>query len=264
MRPPLVWISVAFGAGLWAGLGSLGAWGAGMWAVGASVLIVALSVARQAPVGAAIGLMGVAGLLWGAAAVREQDATCAGRWTAGGKAGDAAGERGRVRAVAVRLADPAPADGGLVEARVESGRCGGALSIRWPASYPARGGTLWLVAGRWIGDARRGVLVARRVRQLDGEAQGRGALRDRLARRTTELFGARAPLVAALVFAPNAALDPDVRERYARSGLAHILSISGLHVGFLAAWLPLILPRLRLSPRAPAGAAAAPLGAHLC
>src|SRR5947208_3522285 len=137
MRPPLVWISVAFGAGLWAGLGSLGAWGAGRWAV----------------------------------------------------------------------------------------------------------------AGRWIGDARRGVLVARRVRQLDGEAQGRGALRERLARRTTELFGARAPLVAALVFAPNAALDPDVRERYARSGLAHILSISGLHVGFLAAWLALILRRLGLSPR---------------
>src|SRR2546426_1065388 len=185
MRPPLVWISVAFGAGLWAGLGSLGAWGVGMWAVGASVLIGALSVARQAPAGAAVGFMGGAG-----------------------------GRAGRAR-------------------------------------------------GGWIGDARRGVLVARRVRQLEGEAQGRGALRDRLARRTTELFGARAPLVAALVFAPNAALDPDVRERYARSGLAHILSISGLHVGFLAAWLALILRRLGLSPGARAGAAASLLVAYL-
>src|SRR3989441_4597530 len=208
MRPPLVWISVAFGAGLWAGLGSLGAWGAGMWAVGASVLIVALAVARQAPVGAAIGLMGVAGLLWGAAAVREQDATCAGRWTAGGKAGDAAGERGRVRAVAVRLADPAPADGGLVEARVESGRCGGALSIRWPASYPARGGTRWLVAGRWIGDTRRGVLVARRVRQLDGEAQGRGALRGPPPRRTKGVFRAPGPPRAAPLVSPPTAPRP--------------------------------------------------------
>src|SRR2546430_8108198 len=147
MRPPLVWISVAFGAGLGAGLGSWGVWGGGMWAVGASVLSVGLGVARQAPVGAAIGLMGVAGLLWGAAAVREQDATCAGRWTAGGKAGDAAGERGRVRAVAVRLADPAPADGGLVEARVESGRCGGALGICWPAAPPPPGGGLWVAGG---------------------------------------------------------------------------------------------------------------------
>src|SRR5256712_9767155 len=138
MGPRLVWSSVGFGAGLCAGLGSLGAWGAGMWAVGASVLIVALAVARQAPVGAAIGVMGVAGLLWGAAAVREQDARCAGRWTGGGRTGDTAGEGGRVRAVVVRLADPAPADGGLVEARVEAGPCGGALSIRWPASHPAR------------------------------------------------------------------------------------------------------------------------------
>src|SRR5437870_9161382 len=154
MRPPLVWISVAFGAGLCAGLGSLGAWGAGMWAVGASVLIVALAVARQAPVGAAIGLMGVAGLLWGAAAVREQDATCAGRWTAGGKAGDAAGERGRVRAVAVRLADPAPADGGLVEARVESGCCGGGRRIRWPGAPPPRGGARWRVGGGGVGGRR--------------------------------------------------------------------------------------------------------------
>src|SRR2546428_3319853 len=149
MRPPLVWISVAFGAGLCAGLGSLGAWGAGMWAVGASVLIVALSVARQAPVGAAIGLMGVAGLLWGAAAVREQDATCAGRWTAGGRAEDAAGEGGRVRAVVVRLADPAPADGGLVEARVESGRCGGGLGVCRPAGHlPRRGAPGVFARGR--------------------------------------------------------------------------------------------------------------------
>src|SRR2546425_2264599 len=148
MRPPLVWISVAFGAGLWAGLGSLGAWGVGMWAVGASVLIGALSVARQAPVGAAIGLMGVAGLLWGAAAVREQDATCAGRWTAGGKAGDAAGEGGRVRAVVVRLADPAPADGGLVEARVESGRCGGGRGLWRAAGFSPRRGARSRGAGR--------------------------------------------------------------------------------------------------------------------
>src|SRR2546422_4736211 len=130
MQPPLLWISVAFGAGLWAGLGALGAWGVGMWGVAVGGLVVALGVARQAPVGAAIGLMGVTGLLWGAAAVREQGATCRGRRTAG--------EGARVRAVVVRLADPAAEDGGLVEARGESGRCGGALSMRWPAAYPAR------------------------------------------------------------------------------------------------------------------------------
>ena len=50
---------------------------------------------------------------------------------------------------------------------------------------------------------------------------------------------------------------------YARAGLAHILSISGLHVGFLAAWLGLVLRRLGLSPRARAGAAALLLFGYL-
>src|SRR5207245_1670427 len=127
-----------------------------------------------------------------------------------------------------------------------AGRGAGRERALWRGAEHSLAGVLSRARGG--GEARRGVLVARRVRQLDGEAQGRGALRDRLARRTTELFGARAPLVAALVFAPNAALDPDVRERYARSGLAHILSISGLHVGFLAAWLALLLRKLGLRP----------------
>jgi len=81
------------------------------------------------------------------------------------------------------------------------------------------------------------VLVARRVKLLDAVPRGRGALRDRVMTRARALFGSRAPLVAALVIAPNAPLEPEVRERYARSGLAHLLSISGLHVGFLAVWL---------------------------
>jgi competence protein ComEC len=91
--------------------------------------------------------------------------------------------------------------------------------------------------------------VVRRAHALDPVPRGRGALRDALAVRSTLLFGARAPIVNALVFAPNARLDSDIRERYVRSGLAHLLSISGLHVGFLAAWLALILGKLHLAAR---------------
>src|SRR5947208_2291977 len=184
--------------------------------------------------------MGVAGLLWGGATLRERAATCEGRWQAA--------EEG-ARAAIVRLSDPAPDSGGPVAADVVAGACGGALRLRWPDGIPAAGGTTWVVAGRWVGSYDRGVLVVRRAKLLDGEPRGRGALRGRLAARSAALFGRRAPLVDALVFAPNAALDPDVRERYARSGLAHILSISGLHVGFLAAWLALILRNLGLSAR---------------
>jgi len=105
--------------------------------------------------------------------------------------------------------------------------------------------------------------VVRRVRQLDPVPRGRGAVRDGLAQRTAALFGSRAPLVDALVFAPRIDLDAAVRERYARSGLAHILSISGLHVGFLAAWLALLLAKLRLPRRARMGTAAVVLVLYL-
>jgi competence protein ComEC len=119
------------------------------------------------------------------------------------------------------------------------------------------------VAGRWVGRDDPGVLIIRRALAIDREPRGRGAVCDRLAERTAALFGSRAPLVDALVFAPRVELDAAVRERYARSGLAHILSISGLHVGFLAAWLALILAKLGLSPHARMAAAALSLCLYL-
>jgi len=241
MRPPILFITVAFAFGLFLGEGGTGK---GEGYVAALVLVAAFCLARRAPLGATIGVMSVAGMLWGGAAAREQEATCAGRWTAGDKAGE-----GRTRAAIIRLLDPAQDSGRVVDADVVAGPCGGALRLRWPDGIPAAGGTTWVVAGRWVGSDDRGVLVVRRAKLLDAQARGRGAVRGRLAARSAALFGRRAPIVDALVFAPNAALDPDVRERYARSGLAHILSISGLHVGFLAAWLGLILRKLSLSPR---------------
>ena len=147
------------------------------------------------------------------------------------------------------MADP----GGLAEGVVEGGSCSGALRIRWPKGHAAAGGTGWVVAGRWLGEGDRGVLVARRVRPLDTVARGRGALRDRIARRAVALFGTRAPLVEALVTARRSDLDPALRERFARAGLAHLLVISGLHVGFVAAWLALLLRWLHLPLRARLG-----------
>src|SRR5881628_2888176 len=235
MRPPILFLTVAFGVGLWAGLDPFVFAGAALWGVALPLIAAAACLAARAPLGAAVGIMGVAGLLWGTAAVREREATCTGRWAAGEKAGE-----GRTRAVIVRLADPAPAQGGIVDADVLSGACAG--------SGGGGGG---------------GVLVVRRTRALDLVPHGRGALRDALAARSTELFGTRAPIVNALVFAPNARLDSEIRERYVRSGLAHLLSISGLHVGFMAAWLALILGKLHLAARARFGAMAVLLLGYL-
>lgn len=240
MRPLILWIAIAFGAGLWAGLASFAGWVAAVpLATGVALLH------RRAPAAAAAGIAALAGMAWGAAALREQAAGCAGRWSreAGG---------GSTRAAMVRLADPAPAAGGVVEGRAQGGPCGGGgtIRLRWPEAMPARGGTVWLVAGRWLGTAERGVLVVRRARELDRESRGRGALRDRVAARSAALFGSRAPLVDALVIARRAELDPRLRERYTRSGLAHLLSISGLHVGFLAGWIAVLLRLARLAPSA--------------
>src|SRR6185437_10935544 len=258
MRPPILFLTVAFGVGLWAGLDPFVFPGAALWGVAVSLVAASAWLARRAPLGAAVGIMGVAGMLWGAAAVREKEATCTGRWTAGLTA-----REGYTRAAIVRLADPAPASGGIVDAEALGGTCGGSVRLRWPEDRAARGGTTWVVAGRWSSEGGRGLLMVRRVRALDPVPRGRGALRDALAAKSVELFGARAPIVNALVFAPNARLDSAIRERYVRSGLAHLLSISGLHVGFIAAWLTLILGKLHLTARARFGATAVILLGYL-
>src|SRR5205809_2969443 len=215
MRPPILFLTVAFGVGLWAGLDPFvfpgrALPGGAVWVVGLAVLAGAAWLARRAPLGAAVGIMGVAGMLWGTAAVREREVTCNGRWTAGVRARENAGE-GHTRAAIVRLADPAPAQGGVVDADVLPGACAGSVRLRWPEGTGARGGTTWVVAGRWTGaggggGGGGGVLVVRRTRALDLVPHGRGALRDALAARSTELFGTRAPIVNALVFDPNESL----------------------------------------------------------
>src|SRR5580765_8799757 len=101
--------------------------------MGLPVLLGAAMLSRRTPLGAACGVMFVAGGLWGGAALRARSASCAGRWTVG------------TRAAVVRLRDPAPAAGGIVTGDVQAGSCRGSLTLRWPAGRPARGGTAWVV-----------------------------------------------------------------------------------------------------------------------
>ncbi|MGH7529109.1 MAG: hypothetical protein ACREMN_01895, partial [Gemmatimonadales bacterium] len=125
MRPPILYLTVAFAAGLVAGLN-----GAELRVTALPVFLGALVLSRRAPLGAALGVMFAAGTLWGGAAVRERQATCAGLW------GSGKGDAGRVtRAALVRLTDPVPAAGGTVEGDVHGGSCGGTLRIRWPQGY---------------------------------------------------------------------------------------------------------------------------------
>src|SRR5439155_24634696 len=113
MRPPILFLTVAFGVGLWAGLDPFVFAGAALWGVALSLIAAAACLAARAPLGAAVGIMGVAGLLWGTAAGRGRGATCTGRWAAGGNAGE-----GRTRPVRLGLAEPAAASGGVAWSEV--------------------------------------------------------------------------------------------------------------------------------------------------
>ena len=81
----------------------------------------------------------------------------------------------------------------------------------------------------WGAGRRSGVEAAHAA---DGPA---AAWRSRLLERLDTLYGARAPVVAALALAETRELDRGLREDFARSGTTHLLSISGFHVGVVAA-----------------------------
>ena len=125
MRPPILAVSAGFASGLWVALAS---WGGTEWpcilALGAAV------TARRTPVAAAAAVAAAAGWIWGAGALRDFNATCAGRWSVAPAA---------TRAAVLVLLDPVT-DGGTVEARVSAAAaaerfaCGGQPGLRRAAA----------------------------------------------------------------------------------------------------------------------------------
>ncbi len=78
------------------------------------------------------------------------------------------------------------------------------------------------------------------------------------------LYGPRdAPLARALVIADEDDIPPEVRDAYADAGLVHALSVSGLHVGIVAAALALALHAARLPPTVAAVAGSLAVGAYV-
>ncbi len=100
--------------------------------------------------------------------------------------------------------------------------------------------------------AARGVLVQHArivvVRAPSGVRRWRAAA----GRAIDRTFDADAPLVRALLIADRHELSPEIRDRFAAAGLAHILAIAGLHIGIIAGAIELALelcglPRQRAS-----------------
>jgi competence protein ComEC len=121
--------------------------------------------------------------------------------------------------------------------------------VRAWADGPVRPGAVYEIRGTWQPSRRpgrwprpperRGWIAARTVSLIEPASvrdhpflAARGALAEKL----WDVFPRRwVPLAQALVLGQRETLDPEVSRRIARAGLAHLLAISGLHVGMLAA-----------------------------
>ncbi len=221
MRPPLTHFVLTYGAGLWAGLVLLISPGVAL--VAAVAGLAAAAAAAAAPRTLLIGALTV-GALTGALAGEGERVACSRVW-----------EPGR-HAATVRIGD-APGEAGLTRARVLTAPegCDGELKIRVLGGSAPAGATAVLVGTHSPPAAFR----VTQVRVLGSRRAWRFALRQRIARRFTDLYGARAGLVHALTLDRREDLDPRLRRAFAESGLAHLLAISGLHVGILAGWVVL-------------------------
>lgn len=248
--PPVVRLAVAFGAGA--------AWtvfGAPFW-----LLPLAVAPFLRWPIGAsprplragALGALG-ARALWPvvmlAGALSAHAALAAGGCPPP-RAGAPALLEGRF--LAAPRAGSAPlerSDGcGTVTVVIDAPDAPAGRSVRVEGRWRQGARTHWLMAGGWrpVQDASDGSPRWAAVRW-----------RDHLVDRIERLYGERAPLVAALTLARREGFDPELRQTFARTGLAHLLAISGFHVGVIAGLFYAILALARVRPRrARVGAAA--------
>jgi competence protein ComEC len=79
------------------------------------------------------------------------------------------------------------------------------------------------------------------------------AMRASAGARIDRIFAGDAPVVRALVIGDMTMIPAEQRDRFARAGLVHMLSVSGLHVAIIALALELLAGAMRL-PRRPARA----------
>jgi len=219
--PPVVQLTISFGAGLWSGL---------------------LFALPLMPVLVLLGVSAALCLNWRWRGFLSLGLTLgfATAWVVG--AGDAHECRvvwkpGPTSAL-IRIHDT-PGSSGVTRASVlHSARgCTGTIRLRVDSAARVQGGSRALVVGEYRG---RGMLKAGHLRVLKGSRSPLFLVRDKIASRIRTLYGSRAGLVEAVVLGRREDIDKSIREGFARSGLAHLLAISGLHVGVLGGWCVLL------------------------
>ena len=221
MWPPVTRFAVAYTVGLWTAV---------------FLALPPVPVLAAAAVLVAVGIrsgwrhrvMGalLVGAAFGALAARRQQQSCAARWTLG------------PHAAIVRIHDAPGASGSTTGTVLHSPEgCRGDLRLRLDSGSVDSGETAVLV-----GVVRaNGWLRVRHLRRLPRTVPLRFRLRDIAGRRIRHLYGPRAPLVEAMVLGRRADLDRELRQSFVAGGLAHLLAISGLHVGIIAAWVRVLV-----------------------
>lgn len=224
--------ALAYAVGLAIGLTCGAGTASGAAAVALLAALGACRGSRSAP--AAILVIAAAGALFGMADVRRT-ATCAATlvaarsWTAQFEAAAQPGAVGR--------------------ARLSARGCESRATLL-VSSGLAGAGEVAVVTGIASADPRGLFVRSARIRAAHRRPSLAG-LRARAGSRIDRIFAADAPIVRALVIGDMSLIPAEQRDRFARAGLVHMLSVSGLHVAIIALALELLAGALRL-PKRPA------------
>lgn len=168
-----------------------------------------------------------------------------------------------VRATSVEfVADFDATAGDVVPAqlRVRAGACGVTGRVR--ARVRITGGH-WYRTPAHAEPADAGVQVTATQAAPTGERVLRASLRAAGVRRVDAVFTVDAAMARALLLADMHVIPADMRQRWARAGLVHLLSVSGVHVAIIASALLLLGSALRLSRRTASCAALAVTAAYV-
>ncbi|MDQ5840311.1 MAG: ComEC/Rec2 family competence protein, partial [Chloroflexota bacterium] len=240
-RRPAVLLVLSFEAGLATGLSHFPAPAFVALLLAALCLVTGRGAMAWLPCASGIGL--VLGLVTREASSRE----CAAVLPAG------------VIEITLELLEPVQSGVAAAAQKVCDGEI--AVKVRGDRVLPA--GSRWRVTGRWIPTSRLGgrpggILVAQELSPIPNSQLPTPStqLRNWLSRTTTRLYGTRAGLVDALLVGRRGGIDPALNAAFARSGLVHLLSISGFHVGVIFGWAVFLLRALRVSRESSAALAA--------
>ncbi|HEX6105216.1 MAG TPA: DNA internalization-related competence protein ComEC/Rec2 [Gemmatimonadales bacterium] len=221
-RPPILF-TLAYWAGLVTGLLHFGT------PVGGAVILLALALSGR-PAMLLLAAAAAAGRMSGELTHAVERTTC-----------PATLPQGRL-ALRVRIEEPVDGAGARIEVRPLAARCGGRVLAQWPRGHPVSAGAETRVVGTWTfragsGGRPGGLLVVREVGAVIATPTPADRLRTYLYQASRRLYGDRAGMIDALILGRRGGIDPDLQDRFAWSGLVHLLSISGFHVGLITAWV---------------------------